>query len=279
MDELILDELTSSSALNCNDLGFCHEHSIGRTEVDSTTWIILFISIAVGTVIQQIINRVKKNKQIVEQLDKIDQQLNRLSNFKVSQGIIGEDCASGIALDEGRNKVCLITNNSGRVYLEVINYQDILSSEIYENGQTVTKVSRTSQIGGAIVGGLAFGGVGAIIGGLSGKTTSSDEVHAIGLRLTINNTKDPIHDVYLGNEESYEQATENVRHWHGLISVLIKRADEEDKQHNSGIPESRTNNSIADELDKLAQLKGEGILSEKEFQDQKQKLLTGPQFS
>lgn len=42
------------------------------------------------------------------------------------------------------------------------------------------------QIGGVVVGGLLLGGVGAIIGGLSGKTETSGKISRIDLRLIVN---------------------------------------------------------------------------------------------
>lgn len=66
-------------------------------------------------------------------------------------------------------------------------YWDILASEVIEEGGTVTRTQRSSQIAGTLIGGLALGGVGAIIGGLSGttKTTKNDMVTPL-LRVIVN---------------------------------------------------------------------------------------------
>lgn len=94
-----------------------------------------------------------------------------LDGFTPSQKVMDNDGNSGIAVDEGRKKVCLIKQSMGNIDLDVLTYRDILSSEIFENGVTITKTARGNQLGGALIGGLALGGVGAIIGGLSGKIT------------------------------------------------------------------------------------------------------------
>lgn len=78
------------------------------------------------------------------------------SNFTATQKIIGEDGKTGLAIDERRKKIGLITLN----HIDVIPYNDILSSEIFEDGNTITRSSRTSQLGGALLGGLVLGGGG-----------------------------------------------------------------------------------------------------------------------
>jgi hypothetical protein len=236
-------------------------------------WLFLILMIIIGVQGMSIITKsiaAQKKKDIKETLD-------QLSDFKASQYIIGNDGESGLAIDERRRKVCLIKYNVGNM---VISYKDLLASEIYEDGLSVTKTSRTSQVGSALVGGLLFGGVGAVIGGLSGKTSTSDKIKRIDLRLTVNSTQSPIHDVNFLNTEGerggliYNEAIQKARHWHGLVEVLIKRADEEDrKQINTFESKKVEMTSVADELTKLVKLKKEGVLTESEFAEQKANLL------
>lgn len=182
-----------------------------------------FLLIGLGTLWQK-----NQNKK------KLDEALERLSDFQTSQKIISENGESGLAVDEAGRKVCLIKLVNEEASLDVISFSDILSSEIFEDGVTVTKTSRTSQVGGALIGGLALGGVGAIIGGLSGKTTSSEKISKIDLRLTVNRMSDPIHDINFLDVECqksgilYTPAMEQARKWHGIIAIIIKRVDTED---------------------------------------------------
>lgn len=71
----------------------------------------------------------------------------------------------------------------------------------------------------------------------------------------------------------YQQALDQARHWHGLMDVLIKRADREDKESNKAVNEALNINSVAEELKKLAELRDIGVLSEEEFQRQKSRTL------
>src|SRR5690606_17399485 len=122
-------------------------------------------------------------------------KLASLANFNATQKFMGNDGGSGIAIDEDRKKVCLIKFRSGDALMDVSSYRDLISSEIFEDGDTITSTSRSSQIGGALVGGIALGGVGAIVGGLSGKTTSTRKPKRLDLRITVNRTDSPIHDI------------------------------------------------------------------------------------
>ncbi len=221
------------------------------------------------------------------------EKLSSLHDFSSTQKIMGDDGNSGIAVDEKRKKVCLIKQSGEGVKLDVISYQDILSSEIFEDGVTITKTVRSSQLGGVLIGGLVLGGVGAIIGGLSGKTAAADKVNKIDLRITVNRTSTPNHDINFMNIEVKKQATvytsamEQARHWHGLLEVLIKRADLEDIAKERELVDENKNTSIArelagenknpfiaDELAKLGDLRNQGLLTDAEFSRQKEKLLS-----
>ncbi len=174
----------------------------------------------------------------------------------------------------------------------MIPYRDVLSSEIIEDGESITKTNRGSQIGGALIGGLALGGVGAIIGGLSGSTKSIGKVSKIALMLTINDVDNPVHYVMtmdmsdaLDNNPSgvrkshpwYKDAMGKAQAWHGKMNVVIRQADEEDrrleKEDAANTVSVNSQYSIADELAKLGELRDKGVLSEAEFASQKAKLL------
>jgi len=220
---------------------------------------------------------------------KMNAHVDRIDGFTASQKIIGVDGETGIAVDEENNKICLTSWGQMSPYgdsLPVTNriflYRDILSSEIVEDGETITSTVRTSQLGGALIGGLALGGVGAIIGGLSGKSVSSQRIQRIDLRITVNDTKEPLHEINFlhfqtkkGDKITYEPAIRKARHWHGLIDVLIKRADQEDKRAEGTRHLGKVSDSLADELQKLASLRDSGVLTDSEFQSQKSRLLQG----
>lgn len=167
--------------------------------------------------------------------DHLFSKINELNDFEFSKHILSDDLNNGIFIDEKRNKICLVDNEKNT---NVYRYRDILEVEILEDGSSVTKMSRTSQVGGAILGGLILGPVGAIIGGLSGKKENINKVNRIDLKLIVNNTQSPLFimnflDSSNGEEKGniiYKTSIQEAREWHSLISVLIKKADFEDNK-------------------------------------------------
>lgn len=232
----------------------------------------LLVFLVIGMIQDDIMNEKKEamEKSIFEQTD-----------FSATQKIMGCDGNSGVAIDEVREKIGLISNELNQASIRIISYRDLLSSEIFEDNSTITKTSRSSQLGGALIGGVALGGVGAIIGGLSGRTKTSVKIKHVALRLTINDTLNPIHDITFQNVEGnkggliHAPAMTKARHWHGLCEVLIKRADIEYMNSNPQIAKAIPQTYVADELKKLAELQSAGVLSAEEFQQQKALLLRG----
>ncbi len=224
----------------------------------------------------------KNKQQIAIENAMLENYMQQNSDFSGAQKLIGSDYKTGLAVNEKDKKIFLVKKGSqGVISFRVFSYKNLLSVEIFEDGETVTSTVRSSQIGGALIGGLVLGGAGAIIGGLSGKTKTSGEVEKIVLRLVVNHTKYPLHEIYFLNSENgnskktefYQYAMQQARHWHSLIEVLIKRADMEDKENAANNVVQISQSSIADEIKKLAELRDAGILSDVEFQQQKEKLL------
>lgn len=65
---------------------------------------------------------------------------------------------------------------------DVFEYSNLLSFELLENGETVVK----GGLGSAVVGGMIFGGVGAIVGSITGKKLK-DVCISMKIRLTLKN--------------------------------------------------------------------------------------------
>lgn len=238
-------------------------------------WLFLIIGLAVVVAIAQAIVTSSMRKAM-------ETRLGQLPDFSATQKVMGCDGNAGLALDEQRKKLCLIANGSAGVTERVVSYRDILSVELFEDGSSITKTSRSSQIGGALVGGVLLGGIGAVIGGLSGKAKTSTKVKRVNLRLVVNDTTAPLHDVTFVNLECkkdsiiYKQAMAEARRWHGIIEVLIRRAnahDQASREKTSGPALPSASTSVADELKKLVDLRASGVLTTEEFQQEKSRLL------
>jgi len=276
---------------------------------------IAFLIFVIG-IIWILINNINKNirKRKAKREKEIDNELKVFDteNFNPTDKIIGPD-GNGLAIDSDKNEICLIKkelvkikpgekenkslpdfwgdiekNENAYKYTYKTTYnirssRDIISAELFEDGNAVTRSSRSNQIGRMAIGGLILGGVGVLIGGLSSERKSTNKVNIISLRITINSLEAPLHDIdFLKTETTkggvyYNSVMQKARYWQGLLDVLIRRADEEDRLvHGKVLQESlqsTKHNSITDELIKLSDLKNKGVLSEDEFNHQKQKLL------
>lgn len=94
--------------------------------------------------------------------------MSRGNGFKTSQKYVDTVSEAGIAVDEDAKNICFFQKKDDRLKAHFYAYHQIIECELTEDGNTISKTSRASQLGCALVGGLVAGGVGAIVGGLSG---------------------------------------------------------------------------------------------------------------
>jgi len=216
----------------------------------------------------------------------METHLNQLSNFKPSRSAFGIDGETGIAFEESKNRICLLFHDAEKPSHRFLSSQDLYSAEVVEeDGASLTRVTHSTKLGNAIVGGLLLGGVGAVVGGLSGKsgTETSRVITKLVIRLTINDTATPTHNITLINQavetptETFKTARTTAAEWNDLLAVLIKRSQ------GGGVPTKPTRRkvsnptqaeaSVADELKKLLDLHQSGALSLDEFRACKAQLL------
>ena len=93
--------------------------------------------------------------------------------------------------------------------------------------------NRGSQLAGVAVGGILLGGVGAVIGGLSGSKRSVNKVRKMILRFVTDDFTKPNHDIvlldWIHDKEGvsrdnlvYRQALEVAELWHSRVRAMMK---------------------------------------------------------
>jgi hypothetical protein len=190
---------------------------------------------------------------------------------------LSQNGGHGIAIDEAAGLVCFIRSIGGTSAHTVVAAKDILSSEVSEDGETVTRSVRSSQVAGALVGGVLLGGAGVLIGALSGKKRTQSKVSAITLRVTVNDTRDPLQEVtFLSTEASrggvlYKNASALALRWQALIDILMKRADGSIATPATIAPQLTP--KIERQLKILTDMRAAGVLNEEQFAEQRTKLL------
>ncbi|BBW93657.1 hypothetical protein PS1M3_37440 [Pseudoalteromonas sp. PS1M3] len=239
--------------------------------------IVLFLMGAIGMGIYFWI----KDSNLKEKQKSLEKRIKGTDGFTVTQFYIASTGNKGIAFDEANKKFAICSSEMKTT--KTFSYQDILSAEIFYDGNTVTKTNRVSQIGGALIGGLALGGLGAVVGGLSGKKKSKKEIEKIELRIIVNDKESPVQDIIFLNTKCkewtplFKESEKSVRHWFAIVSLLINEADKYDernlKELKSLSPIKENKSSLVESLNELNELFQKGILTEEEFYKAKQKTL------
>ncbi|GAA0177046.1 hypothetical protein SH2C18_03420 [Clostridium sediminicola] len=110
-------------------------------------------------------------------------QKEKLLSFNATKKI-----GTYIEIDEDNKQWLIYEVISGRMKNPIIfNYEDIISFELIEDGESIIK----GGLGGAAVGAFLCGGVGAILGGITGKRKQKKVVNSLKIKITVNNISKP----------------------------------------------------------------------------------------
>ena len=171
------------------------------------------------------------------------------------------------------------TNLAQNPYKTSVLFSDIMKAEIIKDGTQIATTNRGSQLLGTAVGAVALGGVGAVIGGLSASTTTLSGAKRIAIRITVNDTFRPVHEVTFytskdkkGGKQGDSTFDQAVRKATEFAAYLESAILETGKEQNREIESSQVA-PVSEQIAQLWQLKQEGALTEEEFEAQKAKLL------
>lgn len=191
----------------------------------------------------------KENAEIVREI--LDRKIGEITK---SEDLTGEKYESMdeqgnikvLTISEEQSAVAII-NIAGNIEVEKacddaiiqrINFDDIVEVKVNSDSSTITSTSRGSQLGGAIVGGVLAGGAGAIIGGLSGKTKSSESMKKLVLEIVVNSISNPVIEIpfYDSTVElkartpQYEEVTQAINLWYRKFTVILHQQDQKQAQ-------------------------------------------------
>jgi len=208
--------------------------------------------------------KTKTKDDIQKDLDISNKNRENLSSFTVTKKI-----GTYIEFDNTK-KQWLIPDGfwGGKKNPTIYNFSDIMEFELLEDSNSVTK----GGLGRAVTGGLLLGGVGAIVGGATGKKKSKTIVNSLIIKITVNNINSPV--VYINLISSPKKSSSIMydaayKSAHEILSVLsiITSDNKETAQP------LKNNNSDADVIRKYKQLLDDGIITQEEFDTKKKQLL------
>jgi hypothetical protein len=184
--------------------------------------------------------------------------------------------------DDVHEKVYIIKYDNNNFKTQSFNYKDIISIEIVENGITTYKKSTTRTVGGALAGGVLFGGAGAVVGGLSGSTTSSDKISKYEVKFLVRAVNNPTYILSLfessfkvptipKDEWFYKNISVKANNIKDSVNVIIDKVDIQSKNN---VEKQYISNNVVDELTKLSQLHDSGNITDSEYKMLKKNILT-----
>ncbi len=210
-----------------------------------------------------------------EQARKAQDSLASVPGFRTSAAFVSSFNKHGIAIEHDSKRVLLSSPNATKL----LQPSEIIDVELLEDNHSLLKTNRASQLGGAVVGGLLLGGVGAVIGGLSGSKRSTARVSKLTLRITTTDFELPNHDIVFfewldkgieRNSPIYQPRLKEAELWHGRVAQVLRVGTDQRGQQTAQVA---SETSVADELEKLAGLHARGLLNDEEFAQQKARLL------
>lgn len=173
-----------------------------------------------------------------------------------------------VAFDDNSNTL-RITHISGfKTTYELFRYDQIVDFELLEDGESITK----GGLGRAVVGGVLFGGVGAVVGGVTGGKKTKGVCNSLKIKLTIQNDYrqtayiDFISAQTAKDSSVYKSATDKAQEALSALQLVVNKVQQSESVE-APAP------SGADEILKYKQLLDMGAITQDEFDAKKKQLL------
>lgn len=177
---------------------------------------------------------------------------------------------------DDRRKIMLLSPEMHRSYKPQhytwFSYDQLIDFELIENGSTIA----SGGLGRALVGGLLFGDVGAIVGGVTG--TQINVCEELKIKLTVKGYSRPAFYITMIDEPTpmnsvqYKSVTEQAQNVLSQLHLVTSMSQQ--KPASVPVPE-RTRPSSTDVLREYKSLLDDGIITQEEFNQKKASILSG----
>jgi len=198
--------------------------------------------------------------EVSSNVQKEIKSIEQVNNFNATKMI-----GNYLYIDEEKKQWAIPKGLASKIK-KVYDYTEILSFELIEDGNSVSK----GGIGRALVGGALFGDVGAIVGGVTGHKNKKT-CTKLQIKITINNSNNPVEYITLISSETKKSSllyTTSYSIAQEIISIL-------EIMCNSNVENGKSSQQIsgADEILKYKKLLDEGIITQEEFEKKKKQIL------
>ncbi len=215
----------------------------------------------------------KKKKKLKEKIDSLD--LNKV--HCINTNILNKKTQSIVQYRVGismKNKLLVIYKpinfSTDEYYVCKIPFYKIIGCEIIEDNETILR----GGIGRAVVGGALAGGVGAIVGATTRKTTGV--INSLKIVIRLSDVENPHYEIPL-IDEKIERKTDKYKELyqiaHEINSMIIAIEAKNKKQDETKQTTKIKEIDVAEELRKYKKLYDEGVITSDEFNAKKKQLL------
>ncbi|MFA9375779.1 MAG: SHOCT domain-containing protein [Lachnotalea sp.] len=207
----------------------------------------------------------KSLEDIKQHMDYMKDNQSLYSNFKAT------DTVGKLLFVDKINRLFYVSDSTLKLYNKipvVYSFDNILDYEVSLDGETITKGG--ASLGRAVVGGVLFGGVGAIIGGSTGKRKQKEVIKKMYIKISLNHTYDTYAQLNLITTDTkkgsllYNLMTESANKIIAIFDSITA---------SSSSVQSTNSMAAADAILKYKELLDVGAITEEEFKAKKAELL------
>ena len=216
----------------------------------------IIIGIIIGVAVYKNISD-KKREQQIEQ----EEQVLTDKGFDVVNKVTDINKQYSLFVDDKNKQLSLYNTKTG--IRQMFNYSDVVSFELKEDNNSLI----SGRAGSAVVGGLLFGGLGAIAGASGSRKVSETSCNSMILHIVVNNMHNPNIEIPIieketkKDSEEYEMAVEKAQKIVSIMKLILEKNKIE------------PNKNTTQELREYKQLLDDGIITEEEFNKKKNEIL------
>ncbi|MCI8641505.1 MAG: SHOCT domain-containing protein [Clostridia bacterium] len=223
--------------------------------------ILIITFIIIGIVGNIIYDKIAKKNS-----NEIDEKLGQVG-FKTSQIRVLDmlDNRQQLRVDSEHKKIA-ICNIFPQQNINILNFSDIIECEIVQDSKTIIK----DGIGRAIIGGAIAGSVGAIIA--SNTIETKDVTNNLYIKIITKDINNSLHIINIIKAETKKYSTEYKTAINFANNVYATLTSIMNGNNNNDL-QSDNSKDFIEQLERLSKLKSDEIITNKEFEAIKQKIL------
>ncbi len=162
---------------------------------------------------------------------------------------------------------------------DFIKFTDIIECEIIEDSNTIMK----GGVGRAVVGGVLAGGIGAVVG--ANTRASQNVTNSLQIRIVTKNINRSLYTINIITAETqkdskeYKEAMNFANDVYATITSIINNSEKSNINVGGKKDMEQNNNDFIEQLERLSKLKENGVITQEEFEESKQKILNSTSHS